>query len=68
MFEFSENNLAMYRVNWQVIDLDGNVHSGIESISDTNVTRAEISVEEWLRSLWPERRAMWVRAVDDLTL
>lgn len=68
MFEFSENNLATYRVNWQVIDLDGNVHSGIESISDTNITRAEISVEEWLRSLWPKRRAMWVRADDDLTL
>lgn len=68
MFEFSENNLATYRVNWQVIDLDGNVHSGIESISDTNITKAEISVEEWLRSLWPERRAMWVKAVDGFTL
>lgn len=68
MFEFSENNLTTYKINWQVIDLGGNVHSGIESISDTNITRAEISVERWLRSLWPERRAMWVRASDDLTL
>lgn len=68
MFEFSENNLTTYRISWQVIDSDGNVHSGVESISDTSVTKAESSVERWLRSMWPERRAMWVKAVNGLTL
>lgn len=62
MFEYSNNNIAMYKVSWQVIDLDGNVHSGIESVSDTNVNKAESSVDKWLRSLWPERRSMWVKA------
>ena len=68
MFEFSNNPMSIYKVHWQVIDPQGDVFHGTECVTDISVEKAESSVELWLRSMWPERRAMWVRAVDALTL
>lgn len=68
MFESSDNPISIYKVNWQVIDLQGDVFHGTERVTDISVEKAESSVERWLRSMWPERRAMWVKAFDGLTL